>query len=412
MHYGKSVDKASLEEAGVDEASRATFLSYDPLSPPTQEDPYPYYRQLLSDHPLYHNPKMGFWALSRYDDVRSAFKDWRTFSSAQGVNLEPGFAEVIGPEILNMDPPRHDQLRRLIAHHFTLSNVRSYEPMVRELASELLSDLLEQGGGDFAEDFSQRLPVLIICKLMGIPPEDESVVRSMAHDLLLTLSGSDEFASQATAAATQLRNYFARLVDERRRSPSDDVVSSLANGTIDGDPLPEEEIFGMCLIIYLAGNTTTSALISNGLYCLATHPEQKEKLAACPSADIIENTIEELLRYESPVQWSSRVTTREVELHGEAVPSGERVLLLIGAAQRDPREWENPDELDILRTPQRLLAFGDGVHRCVGAPLARLEGRVALEEIFRRAPGFEVAGEIKRLHISTERGLSSLPLSI
>ncbi len=387
-------------------------MNYDPLSPQTQDDPYPYYRRLLSDHPLYRNPKMGFWALSRYDDVRSAFKDWRTFSSAGGVNLEPGFTELIGPEILNMDPPRHDQLRRLIGHHFTLSNVRSYEPMVREFASKLLSDLIADGGGDFAGDFSQRLPVLTICRLMGIPAEDEPAVRSMAHDMLLILSGSDEFAVEAAAGGEELRSYFAKLVEDRRLVPSGDVVSSLANGKIDGDPLPDEEIFGMCLIVYLAGNTTTSALISNGLYCLARHPDQKERLAASPDPEAIENAVEELLRYESPVQWSSRVTTREVELHGEAVPAGERVMLLIGAAQRDPREWENPDELDVLRQPQRLLAFGDGVHRCVGAPLARLEGRVAFEEIFRRTPHYELAGEVQRLHISTERGLERLPLSV
>ena len=390
----------------------ATPVNYDPLSQQTQDDPYPYYRRLLSDHPVYRNPEMDFWALSRYDDVRSAFKDWRTFSSAQGVNLEPGFTEIIGPEILNMDPPRHDQLRRLIGHHFTLSNVRSYEPMVREFTSELLSGLIADGGGDFAGGFSQRLPVLTICRLMGIPAEDESAMRKMAHEMLLVLSGSDEFVAEATAAGEELRAYFARLVEDRRLSPRDDVVSSLANGTIDGEALPDEEIFGMCLIVYLAGNTTTSALISNGLYCLAKHPEQRERLAARPDSEAIENAVEEMLRYESPVQWSSRVTTKEVELHGEAVQAGERVMLLIGAAQRDPREWENPDELDVFREPQRLLAFGDGVHRCVGAPLARLEGRVAFEEIFRRIPDYELAGEAERLYISTERGLARLPLSV
>lgn len=385
-------------------------VGYDPLAPHVQEDPYPYYHRLLADHPLYYSPARDVWALCRYSDLRPALKDWQTFSSAEGVNIEPGFSETIGPEILNMDPPRHDQLRRLVSHHFSNNTVGAYEPLVRAFAHELIDGLCADGGGDFAGDFSQRLPVLVICRLMGIPLSDEATVRQLAHDMLLALSGTEEFNDVSTAAADELRRYMSELVADRRRSPRDDVISSLATGEIDGKPIDAGEMFAMCLIIYLAGNTTTSSLVSNGLYLLAQHPDQQARLAVTPEA--VPNAVEELLRYESPVQWTSRITTRDVEMHGRVVPAGSRVMMLLAAAHRDPRVFEDPDAFDVFRRPRRHLGFGDGVHRCVGAPLARLEGRVALEVIFERVPNFRLAGEVERLHISTERGLARLPLAV
>lgn len=403
--------ESNLRPVVVNRPAPATDpVGYDPLAPHVQDDPYPYYERLLADHPLYYSPARDVWALCRYGDLRPALKDWQTFSSAEGVNIEPGFSETIGPEILNMDPPRHDQLRRLVSHHFSNNSVGAYEAMVRAFAHELIDALCVDGGGDFAADFSQRLPVLVICRLMGIPLSDESTVRRLAHDMLLALSGTDEFNDVSVAAADELRRYMGDLVAERRRSPRDDVISSLATGEIDGEPIGAEEMFAMCLIIYLAGNTTTSSLVSNGLYLLAQHPDQQARLAETPEA--VPNAVEELLRYESPVQWTSRVTTVDVEMYGQVVPEGSRVMMLLAAAHRDPRVFDDPNRFDVFRRPRRHLGFGDGVHRCVGAPLARLEGRVALEVIFERVPHFRLAGEVERLHISTERGLASLPLAV
>ena len=385
-------------------------IGYDPLSRNVQDDPYPYYHRLLDEAPVYHNPDLGIWALSRYFDVQTALRDWKTFSSAEGVNLEPGFTELIGPEILNMDPPRHDLLRRVVRHNFTRSTIGGYENIVRSFAEELLDRLIGAGGGDFATDFSHRLPVLVICKLMGIPLEDEGKVRRLAADMLLYLSGTKEHVETATAAGNELREYFEHLVKARCQLPKDDTISALANAEIDGKPLAPEEIFGMCLIIYLAGNTTTSSLVSNGLYVLASHPSQRALLAADIGA--IETGVEELLRFESPVQWSSRVTTCQVELHGTVIPEGARVMMLIGAAHRDAQQWENPNTLNVLRPPKPHLAFAEGVHFCIGAPLARLEGRIAFEIVLSRIPDYQLAGEVERLYISTERGLARLPLSI
>ncbi|MGF1616520.1 MAG: cytochrome P450 [Acidimicrobiia bacterium] len=389
---------------------RADQGFYNPLSREVQEDPYPYYHRLLREQPIYHNEELGFWALSRFADVQSALKDWHTFSSSEGVNLEPGFTETIGPEMLNMDPPRHDQLRRLVGGYFAKANIDTHERLIRRYSDELVTELVEAGGGDFAAGFSQRLPVLVICTLMGIPLEDEAMVRQLAGEMLSILSGTDEFLTEAAAAGDRLRDYFGGLVEDRRRSPRDDVISALANGYVDGHRLPDDETFGMCLIIYLAGNTTTSALISNSLLVLAEHPDQRGRLANDLGA--IEGAIEELLRYESPVQWTSRVATTDVEMHGQMIPAGDRVLALIGAAHRDPSQWERAETLDVFRPRQRHLAFGDGVHRCIGAPLARLEGRIALETVLDRIPEYEISGAVERLYISTERGLASLPITV
>jgi cytochrome P450 len=242
----------------------------------------------------------------------------------------------------------------------------------------------------------------VICDLLGIPVEDEPEVRRMATEMLARRPGEDDIPQSALDAGKAMRAYFGDLLDGRRRRPRDDLMTLLALAEIDGEPLSPAEAFGMCVILYLAGNTTTSSLISNGLLVLYRHPAQRAALAADLTA--LPGAVDDLLRFESPVQYTSRVTTRDVELHGQAVPEGSRVMMLVAAANRDPREWDRPDELNLFRPVRRNLAFGKGIHLCIGAPLARLEGRIAFETVLSRMPEYEIAGEVERLYLSTERG--------
>lgn len=381
---------------------------YDPLSLECQDDPYPVYRELLESCPVYRNDVRGFWALSRFDDVQAALRDWETFSNARGVNLE-NFSEITGPEMLNMDPPRHDALRSVIHHAFTPSAIKALEHLIRERASVLLRPLVERGGGDLAREFSQQLPVMVICRLLGIPDDELPDVQRMATSMLRREAGSSDIPPEALEAGVEFRSYFSRICSARKSSPRDDLITVLAHAQPDGEPLSRDELIGMCVILYSAGNTTTSSLISNGLWVLSQFPSQRAELARSTKA--LPGAIEELLRFESPVQYTSRVTTRPTELHGQVIPEGDRVVMILGAANRDQRRWNDPDTLDLFRPVKRNLAFGEGKHYCIGAHLARLEARVALDMILAHAPRYEVVGPVERVYFSPERGLARLDVS-
>jgi cytochrome P450 len=381
---------------------------YDPTTRGCQEDPYPIYRELLDRHPVYHNTQRGFWALSRFDDVQDALRDWRAFSNAEGVNLE-AFGEIVGPEMLNMDPPRHDVLRSVVHRAFTPAAIAALEQSIGARVHQLLDPLLEDGRGDMAQEFSMRLPVLVICDLLGIPASDVAEVQRKGAAMLVREAGAVEIPAVARAAGAELREYFSGLCAERQTHPQEDLIGLLAQARPDGEPLSQEELLGMCMILYSAGNTTTSSLISNGLWVLACHPSERARLARDLSRLPI--AVEELLRFESPVQYTSRVTTRPVELHGRTIAAGERVVMVIGAANRDGARWDNPDVLDVLRPVKRNLAFGEGIHFCIGAHLARLEARKAFEAVLTAAPEYDVTEPPVRLYFSPERGLAQLQVT-
>jgi cytochrome P450 len=374
---------------------------YDPFSLETQLDPYPAYAQLLEHEPIYLNPERGFYALSRFADVQAAFRDWERFSSAGGVTVDD-LLEITGPSFLTIDPPRHDALRDILKVPFRPGQIAELADAVRAHVDALVAELDDEV--DVVEAFAQRLPVRVICDLMGFPVEDETMLRRWSDLILERLPDDDRTPEAARGAAAELRGYFLAQLAARRPG-DDDLVGLVAAGQVDGEPLPEEEQVGICFLLFEAGNSTTKSLLANAVHLLAAHDGERAWLLANP--DRIAGAVEEILRFESPVQNMGRIAARDVELHGVTIPEGARVLLLIGAANRDPEVFESPDRLDLSRQPIRNLAFGDGIHHCIGAPLARLEARVALPALLARFPNYAVV-ELERYHDVTQRNLKRL----
>jgi cytochrome P450 len=382
---------------------------YDPFAGTIQDDPYPSYAALLERAPVFHNEEQEFFALSRFGDVQAAFRDWKTFSSSGGVTVDELLA-ITGPSLLTTDPPRHDGLRDVIKHVFRPRSLAELETAVSRIVDTILGAIEPGDEIDVVAVLATRLPVLVICEMLGFPTEDAPMLKGWGDAVLERVPDDHSTPRPAREAAALMRSYFQEQIAERRRAgcSASDLVSVLLRGRVEGKPLTEEELLGHCFLLFIAGNSTTSALVGNGTLVLARNPTERARLAADP--DLGDRPVEELLRFESPVQNMGRVTTREVELHGTTIPSGSRVLLLIGAANRDPRAFADPDRLDLGRQIRRHLGFGEGIHHCIGAPLARLEGRIALRGLAERFPQYEVV-EAERFRDVTERSLSRLVIA-
>jgi cytochrome P450 len=380
-------------------------VRYDPFL--FYEDPYPTFRQLRDDAPLYRNDERSIWVLSRFDDVQAAGRDWRTFSSAEGVDIDDSH---LGPgSFLDADPPRHDELRRILHADFTPARMRLLEERIAARVDELLEPLIAAGGGDFAAEFALRLPVSVVAHLLGAPASDHANLERWYFGMLEREPGRTEVTEGAVSAAAEMRDYIMAAVDERLREPRADIFTTIAKAYVEGR-LSADEVDGMCRLLLLAGIHTTASLIANTLIVLAQRAGDRADLARDPRS--IPRAVEELLRYLSPVQAGARVTTREVELHGTAVPAGDKVLLLWASANRDERRFADPDTLDLRRPPARHLGFGEGIHFCLGAPLARLEARIAFERLFARLGVYLVSGPIERHFTFLERGIAHLPITL
>ncbi len=368
------------------EASVRSPFEYDLFSADIQEDPYPTYERLLAHGPVYHNERRDFYALARFADVDAALRDWRRFSSSAGVRLDD-LLELQGPSIIAMEPPRHRELRQFVQQRFLPQEVAQLEPLVENKASRLLEAIDGQDQVDVVASFGKLLPVLVICALMGLPEADGLMLKEWADEIVETSAVDGTTSEAARVAAQSLRDYFAAELEHRRRQPGDDLISSLVEAAGHGPGFGDEAI-GMCNLLFEAGNSTTSSLIGNSLIALADHPAERAWLNGHPEGWT--GAIEELLRYDAPVQNMTRVTTEVVTVQDVAIPAGATVVLVLGAADRDPREWDAPNELRLSREPRRHLAFGAGIHHCIGAPLARLEGRVALRLLLSHMPDYEV----------------------
>jgi cytochrome P450 len=379
-----------------------TATEYDPAARATQVDPYPAYRLLLEHAPVYRNPARDFYALSRFADVRAAFRDWSTFSNAGGVTVDELLA-LTGPSFLTMDPPRHDLLRAVVREPFRPRALAALEGRIRAHARDLLQPL--GGEVEMMTAFAERLPVRVVCELLEFPLEDELLLKSWSNAILERVPDDDRTPDAARSATGAMRDYFVDQLERRRRRPGADILSLLVTARPGGEPMPHEELVGTCFLLFEAGNTTTTALLGTSILLLGSEPDQRTWFAQNPDGH--GGAIEELLRFESPVQNMGRIATRDVEMHAVEIPAGARVLLVIGAANRDPRAFEQPDVLDLSRSPVRNLAFGDGIHHCIGAPLARLEARIALDELLVVLPGYEVTA-VERFHDVTQRNLKRL----
>lgn len=386
-----------------------TTLGYDPFSPAVWHDPYPTYAWLRAEEPVHHVEARDLWVLSRFDDVQSAVADPATFSSEAGISLDRfSSSRGVPPNLLTLDPPRHDELRKLVSRVFTPRTVSDLEPRVREVARDLLDDLATGGRFDLM-DLAAGLPTIVIAELLGIPAADKEMFRTWVESVV-TLDPSEIGRAGGTGAGIfELFAYLQAVIDERAAAPAEDLVSRLLAAEVDGERLAADEVLGFTLVLLAAGFETTKNLLGNAVALLDEHRAVRDRLVADPAG--IPQALEEVLRFESPVVGLARTTTREVELHGVRIPAGAKVQMNYASANRDERAFAQADRFDVDRVDQRHLAFGHGIHFCLGAALARLEGRVGLEELLARFPHHRVV-DSERLPSAYIRGFSTLTVAL
>ncbi|MER7544496.1 cytochrome P450 [Spirillospora sp. NPDC127506] len=392
----------------------AAQVSYSPFDYAVHEDPYPLYARLREEAPLYRNDEIGFWALSRHADVAAAFRDHATFSSSHGVSVEPS---AWGPHahrtmsFLALDPPRHTRMRALVSKGFTPRRVKEMADDIRRLTLRHLEPALEKGEFDFVADFAGLLPMDVISEMMGVPEADRAEVRRLADTVVHREEGLNDVPPAGMDAALTLVGYYQDMVAERRRKPTGDLTSALLDAEIDGDRLDDTEIIAFLFLMVVAGNETTTKLLANALYWGARNPAQAAKPLRDPAR--VDDWVEETLRYDTSSQMLARRVAEGVELHGVRVPAGDRVLLLVGSANRDPRVFPEADAYDLDRDTSQLVSFGGGRHFCLGANLARLEARIALTEFVRNVASYEVDfANAERVHSVNVRGFAALPVSV
>ena len=387
-------------------------LLFDPYAYQVHDDPYPIYARLRAEAPAYRNEALGFWALSRHADVLAGFRDWQHFSNRNGVSLDlDAFHENADTTMsfLAMDPPRHDRLRALVSRGFTPRRVSSLEPHIRALSVRYLDSFVEKGSCDFIRDFAGKLPMDVISEMLGVPAADRPTLREWADLVVHREEGVRGLPPAAAQSALRMLHYFTELLAERRARPRDDLTGALIAAEMDGDRLSDREIIGFLFLMVVAGNETTTKLLGNALYWLWRNPAQRDRLRAEPG--LVARWVEETLRYDNSTQALARVVAADLELHGQKLREGERVVLLVGSANRDERVFADAERYDLARDTSASLAFGQGVHFCLGASLARLEGRVALEELWKRIPDYEIdAAGLVRVHSVNVRGFAALPI--
>lgn len=388
-------------------------MDYNPLSPEATENPYPYYAYLREHAPVYWIEPLQAWALSRYADVDFALRNPQIFPSSGFTTQTLGDLNPTPetPWILDMNPPDHTRLRKLVNKGFLPRLIRNLEPRVHEITQQLIASLRSRTEGDLVSALSGPLPTTVIAEMLGVEDERLDDFKRWSDDVVLGTSRPSDEAVRARVrqSGLALRNYFERLIAWRRTHPGEDVITALVRAEEERDVLSAAEILALAILLLLAGNETTTNLIGNAVRNLLSHPAELAKVRA--DRTLVPSLVEEVLRYESPVQLIPRQTAREVKLEGGKIPAGATVFLLLGAANRDERKFPEAERFDVTRNPQDHVAFGYGIHYCLGAPLARLEGRIALESLLFDCPPFTCPREhLPQIASVIVRGVQTLPL--
>jgi cytochrome P450 len=392
-------------------------LAWDPLDARYKVDPHSIWRRLRDEAPLYYNEDLDFYAVSRFADVDAFSRDPKTFCSSHGTVLEMISPEPTDMEIMIfMDPPDHTRYRRLVSKAFTPRRMAQLEDDIRTLCADLLDALAGRSSFDYVQDFGARVPAYVIAALLGVPPEDRDMVRGWIDESFHLDPEKGMYNDVSAVAMGKLQEYAAGALAERQKKPRDDMFTDLVNGEIvdeDGElrRLTMEQSVNFALLIGSAGTETVARLLGWAALTLDDNPEQRVELAA--DAGLLSNAVEELLRYEAPSPVQSRWCTADVGIHGQTIPANSKVVMITGSAGRDERVFPDADRFDIHRKIDHHLSFGYGIHFCLGAALARTEGRIALEETLKRFPEWSVnRDEAVPLFTSTVRGYTKLPISV
>ena len=396
-----------------------TAVEFDPFSAEFFEDPSEVYRRLRDEAPVYFNERYGFYALSRFADVVAAHRDWHGFTSTHGVDLstltkDPAVIRAF-KMLITMDPPEHDRFRALVSRVFTPRAMAALEPMIREVVRSFLDPLTDRDTFDAVAEFSAPFPVEIISRMLGVPEGERQQIREWLDATLHREPGDMEPTPAGQTAMIEMSGYFYELATERRRRPVDDMLSRLTQVTVDhGDGvetgLDDEEIAGFASLIGGAGAETVTKLVGNAVVLFAAHPDQWQAVVADPAR--ISGAVEEILRLLPPAQYQGRFSAEDRDFEGGTIPAGFPVLLLTGAATHDPRAFERADDFDIDRPPSIAIGFGHGVHSCLGAALARMESRIAIEEIAARWQRLDVdVAGLRRVHMANVAGYANVPVA-
>ena len=377
------------------------------------ENPFPFYEIGRKMSPLF-VPNLGLWMAFNHDECQAILKDNATWQSGMGAAYEQDPTQP-QPSMLGSNPPRHTRLRALVSQAFTPRMVEQLEPRLREVAAELLDPLIAKGEMDLVATLAYPLPVIAISEILGVEPEKRDQFKQWSDEVVATLgtgaSGEPEEGQIRQSTFDEIREYFDRMCAERRARPRNDLISGLVQAEMDGEKLSFDELLQMLILLLVAGNETTTNLIGNAMQEFIAHPDQLARVEA--DLSLVPSALEEVMRISSPVQATVRRAARDVEFKGKDVKEGQQIVVWLAAANRDPEQFPDPMTFDVARTPNRHLGFGMGIHFCLGAPLARLEAKVATEELLKRAKNFRRSDDspLPRVPTFIMRGVKSLPIA-